>query len=109
AGAGADRALRAIEILSQTCIDVCRGQALEAELAARLDVTEGTYLEVIRLKTAGVCRAATEIGATLGGGSDAAVGALRAYGEALGMAFQVVDDLLEYTGNATALGKPLDS
>src|ERR1051326_4962185 len=75
-GVSADRTLRAIRILSQACIDVCRGQALEAEIAGDFDTTESTYLEVVRLKTAGVCRAAAEIGATLGGGSSQSVSAL---------------------------------
>jgi geranylgeranyl pyrophosphate synthase len=101
--------LRAIQILSQTCIDVCRGQALEAEVAGALETTEATYFEVIRLKTAGVFRAAAEIGATLGGGTRGEVDVLGVYGEALGMAFQVLDDVLEYTSQPETLGKPVDS
>jgi geranylgeranyl diphosphate synthase type I len=108
-GINAERTLRAIHILSQACIDVCRGQALEAEIAGDCDTTESTYFEVVRLKTAGVCRAAAEIGATLGGGSPQSVSALRGYGEALGMAFQILDDVLEYAGEPDRLGKPLDS
>jgi geranylgeranyl diphosphate synthase type I len=108
-GVSADRTVRAIELLSQACVDVCRGQALEAEIAGKFDTSQTTYFEVVRLKTAGVCRAAAEIGATLGGGRPLWVRALRCYGEALGMAFQIVDDLLEYVGQPEHVGKPLDS
>jgi len=108
-GISPERTLAAIRMLSQTCIDVCRGQVREAELAGHFETTLDQYLDVIRLKTASVCRASCEIGATLGGGNDAEVTALAAYGEALGLAFQVVDDILEYTGTQQDLGKPLDS
>jgi geranylgeranyl pyrophosphate synthase len=108
-GIDAERVLQAIQILSQTCIDVCRGQALEAEVAGALDIAEETYYEIVRLKTAGVCRAAAEIGAVLGGGDSRSVSALGAYGEALGIAFQIIDDVLEYAGDGDKLGKPLDS
>jgi geranylgeranyl diphosphate synthase type I len=108
-GISPQRTLRAIQILSQTCIDVCRGQSLEAETSGAIETSETTYFEVVRLKTASVCRAAAEIGATLGGANPRAVAALRAYGEALGIAFQIIDDVLEYAGEADQLGKPLDS
>jgi geranylgeranyl diphosphate synthase type I len=108
-GISPERTLAAIRVLSQTCIDVCRGQAREAELAGRFETTLNQYVEVIRLKTASVCRASCAIGATLGGGTADEIAALAAYGEALGLAFQVTDDVLEYTANAQELGKPLDS
>jgi geranylgeranyl diphosphate synthase, type I len=108
-GAGAERTLAAIRTLSRTCLELCRGQALEATLAGDPDVSVATYLEVIRLKTASVCRATAEIGACLGGGSAEAIAALGAYGEALGLAFQIVDDVLCYGDRADQLGKPPDS
>jgi geranylgeranyl diphosphate synthase type I len=108
-GASAERTLRAVRILSETCVEVCRGQALEAQLAGAVDTRESMYFEVVRLKTASVCRAAAEIGATLGGGNARAVHALRGYGEALGVAFQILDDVLEYAGETDQLGKPVDS
>ncbi len=108
-GVSPERTLSAIRILSQTCIELCRGQALEAAVAGDFGLAEADYLEVVRLKTASVCRGAAEIGATLGGGSPAAVSALGAYGEAMGIAFQIIDDLLEYVGDPLKLGKPVDS
>ncbi len=108
-GISAERTLAAIRTLSCTCIELCRGQALEASCAMDLDLTEDRYLEIIRLKTASVCRAAAEIGARLGGGSERAVATLAAYGEALGIAFQILDDTLAYEGRAEKVGKPLES
>lgn len=108
-GAGAERVLAAIRTLSETCIDVCRGQALEAVIAGDLTVNEPTYLEMIRLKTASVCMAATRIGAILSGAPDDVIAALSEFGYALGMAFQIIDDVLAYEGQSTIVGKPLHS
>jgi geranylgeranyl diphosphate synthase type I len=108
-GASSDDVLAAIRTLSETCIDMCRGQELEAAIAGDLDTDERTYLEMIRLKTAGVCSAAARIGALLGGAGEEAIRAVGEYGANLGMAFQIVDDLLAYEGEAPAVGKPLHS
>jgi geranylgeranyl diphosphate synthase type I len=106
-GVEADRVLAAIRDLSRTCIEMCRGQAMEAAIIGRLDTPEETYLELIRLKTAGFCSTAARIGARLGGASEDAIRALSQYGLYLGMAFQIVDDLLCYTGDGATLGKPV--
>ena len=108
-GIGAERVLTAIRLLSLTCIEVCEGQALEAGIVGRLDTTEATYMEMIRLKTAGVWRASAEIGACLAGAEDDLIMSLRYYGENLGLAFQVIDDLLCYEGVSERLGKPARS
>jgi geranylgeranyl pyrophosphate synthase len=105
-GISAERVLTAINLLSRTCVEVCEGQALEAAMVGRLDTPEETYLEMIRLKSASVCRAAAEIGACLAEGPDEFVRALRAFGEHLGMAFQIIDDVLAYDGQPSLLGKP---
>lgn len=108
-GVPSDRVLAAIRTLSETCIQMCEGQALEARIAGDLDTTEETYLTMIRLKTASICRAATQIGAILAGGPDDAVRALASYGENLGVAFQIVDDMLSFVGDERVVGKPLTS
>ncbi|MBF6589036.1 MAG: polyprenyl synthetase family protein [Ktedonobacterales bacterium] len=108
-GVAAERVLQAIRTLSRTCIEMCQGQALEATIAGKLDTTEEMYLEVIRLKTATFCSAAGRIGARLGGAAEEAILALGNYGHNLGMAFQIVDDLLSFIGSTTALGKPVSS
>ena len=106
AGVEAERVLAAIRTLSLTCIAMCRGQALEASIASRLDTSPETYLEMIRLKTASLCRAVTRIGARLGGASEEMVTALGRYGLHLGTAFQIMDDVLSYDGSSAAFGKP---
>ena len=108
-GVSAERVLEAIRILSSTCIEVCEGQALEARIAGDLETDERTYLRMIRLKSASVCRAATQIGACLAEAPPEMVEALGTYGEKLGSAFQIIDDILAYEGRAFRLGKPLYS
>lgn len=108
-GVSAERVLAAIRTLSVTCLEMCQGQALEASIAGRLDTSEATYLEMIRLKTASLCRAAARIGALMGGAPEEAIEAVGLYGENLGLAFQIVDDLLCYEGHAARVGKPLGS
>lgn len=108
-GVSAERVVDAIRMLSSTCIEVCEGQALEARIAGNLDTEERTYLEMIRLKSASVCRAATQIGACLAEAPPEVVEALGAFGEKLGIAFQIIDDVLEYEGRSFRLGKPLHS
>lgn len=108
-GVGSDRVLAAIHTLTRTCIDICRGQALEASLAGDLTAGARAYLQVIRLKTASFYRGACRIGAVLAGAPEPVVIALERYGHNLGMAFQIVDDTLPYDGAANRVGKPLAS
>jgi geranylgeranyl diphosphate synthase, type I len=109
AGVSPERVLAAIKLLSTTCIEMCQGQALEAQVVGNLDTTVEQYLEIIRLKTASFCRAAAHIGALLGGADEAAVEALGGYGQSLGMTFQIIDDILPYTGDELLVGKPKGS
>lgn len=104
-GVSAERTLSAIRTLSLTCIDMTRGQALEAAMVGQPDATEAMYMQVVRMKTAAFCRAVCEIGALLGGGDEAEVTCLGAFGDNLGIAFQVIDDLLCYDQASSALGK----
>ncbi len=77
---------------------------LQLTAARNLDTTEDTYLRVVRGKTAALFSAATQVGGVIAGADAAVVQALRDYGDALGVAFQIVDDLLDYEGTA-ATGK----
>ena len=108
-GVSAERVLAAIRALSTTCVDMCRGQAVEAEIAGNLDTTEESYLELVRLKTASFCQSASYIGACLAEAPERVVTCLAEYGLNLGMAFQIMDDILSYDGNALLMGKPLTS
>jgi geranylgeranyl diphosphate synthase type II len=90
-------------------IDVCDGQGLDMEFGLRKDVSLAEYLGMIEKKTARVISASLVIGAHLGGGSAQFVRALRTFGIRLGYAFQIQDDLLDFTGDQKELGKSIGS
>jgi len=102
--------IRAIEILASTVRLMCEAELRQIE--RRGDpwrVSEGTCLEIIAQKTGGLMAAACELGGLAGGGTDEQLAALRAYGVALGTAFQIQDDLLDLSGDPTVLGKQVGS
>jgi geranylgeranyl diphosphate synthase type I len=105
----AERVVRVLEVLSRSSIDLCIGQALEERMIGNCDITSDAYIEMVRGKTGSLFRAAVESGAILGGGDDKAVDAIRVYGESLGIAFQIVDDLLPYTSREAVMLKPVTS
>lgn len=88
-------------------VEVCEGQALDKAFESRNDVALSEYLLMIKKKTSRLISAATEIGALIGGGSERMVKALRVFGERLGMAFQIQDDLLDITGSTRKFGKTI--
>lgn len=102
-------AARVFEVFSTTCMDLCLGQALEERLAGNCAARYEEYLEVVRLKTARLFRAALEIGALLGGGTEEQVELLGTCAEQLGIAFQISDDLLPFTSDSATIGKPVTS
>ncbi|MEU4730739.1 polyprenyl synthetase family protein [Streptomyces sp. NPDC023588] len=104
-GVSAERICQAFTEASQSGEDLTRGAALELSLTDNLDCGVDTYLEMIRLKTAVLFAYASRLGAFLVEGSNDHVHALNAYGLALGMAFQIQDDLLPYTSTITTAGK----
>jgi octaprenyl-diphosphate synthase len=81
------------------------GELLQLTLLGRTELTEDQYLDVLRRKTAFLFSACCEVGAMLGGAGDEQRIALRDYGMNLGTAFQLIDDLLDFTGTGEALGK----
>ncbi|MEH6776314.1 MAG: polyprenyl synthetase family protein, partial [Cereibacter changlensis] len=97
--------LRVMDILANASATISEGEVLQLTAAQDLGTTEDIYLQVVRGKTAALFSAATEVGGVIAGASDAEVEALHAYGDALGIAFQIVDDLLDYGGTADAIGK----
>ncbi|MEU3623641.1 polyprenyl synthetase family protein [Amycolatopsis coloradensis] len=105
-GARADRIVAALDVVARCGIDLCRGQSLEAELCERMDFDLGTYLTVVRLKTATLFKSACECGALLAGGDETMVRTLGAYAENLGCAFQIHDDVMSYTRKTGVMGKP---
>lgn len=104
-GVPADRVVSALDAVARAGLDLCRGQTLESELSKDLRFDKDAYLEVARLKTAAYFRGACQSGALLGGGDQPMVDALGTYGDNLGLAFQIHDDLLGYVSHSDATGK----
>lgn len=102
----AERVASVLEVMSRSCIELCLGQAMETPFIKNCSAGSEDYIEMIRHKTGSLFRGALESGAILGGGTDEQVAALREYGESLGIAFQIVDDLLCYTGQDLIIRKP---
>ncbi len=97
--------LRVLDILANASATISEGEVLQLTAARDLATGEDTYLKIIRGKTAALFSAATEVGGVIAGAPDAQVRALFDYGDALGIAFQIVDDLLDYGGATDAIGK----
>jgi geranylgeranyl diphosphate synthase type II len=94
-------------IFTEGVIEVCEGQAYDKEFETRKRVTLDEYLLMIRKKTGTMVAVATEVGAILGNGSTAECSALKSYGELVGEAFQVQDDLLDVVADEKQFGKTI--
>ena len=94
-------------ILSATLADICDGEVLQLRALGDLNLSLAAYVEIVKKKTASLFAASAECGAIMGHASQPAVQALRDYGLNYGIAFQMKDDLLDMTGDAEALGKPV--
>src|SRR5215471_15799039 len=101
----AERSLPILDILTAVTRKMTEGELMQLTLLGRTDVTEEQYLDVLRRKTAYLFSASCEIGAILGGAGSEEQAALRDYGMKLGTAFQLIDDLLDFTGQSEHLGK----
>jgi len=97
--------LRVLDILSNASATIAEGEVLQLTASQDLATTEDIYMQVIRGKTAALFSAATEVGGVIAGAPDDHVATLYTYGDALGVAFQIVDDLLDFQGDAGAIGK----
>jgi octaprenyl-diphosphate synthase len=97
--------LRALEILSSAAAVIAEGEVMQLAAAKNTATTEDEYLLVIRGKTAELFAAACEVGPALGSRPKDEQSACRSFGMNLGIAFQLVDDALDYGGNAAKLGK----
>lgn len=101
-----DRLLRTIlDIFNATAVGVCEGQQLDMEFEIRNDVSIKEYIYMIRLKTAVVLGGALKIGALLGGATETDAELLSDFGENLGLAFQLQDDILDVYGDPEKFGK----
>ncbi|WP_288759052.1 polyprenyl synthetase family protein [uncultured Brevundimonas sp.] len=97
--------MRALGILAEASRVISEGEVLQLTRAHDLNLDQDVYLQIISAKTAELFAAAAEAGAVGAGAEAAAVKALRDYGMALGIAFQLADDALDYGATAEALGK----
>ena len=97
--------LRVMEILSHATNTIAEGEVQQLANVRNPDLTEQSYLQVISRKTAMLFQAASHSGAVLAGADKATESALKDFGLHLGLAFQLIDDLLDYEGNAMDLGK----
>lgn len=97
--------LRVLDILANASATIAEGEVLQMTAASDLNTDEGIYLQVVRGKTAALFSAATEVGGVIAGAPEDQVRALYEYGDALGIAFQIADDLLDYQGDSAATGK----
>jgi len=99
--------IKVLKVLAHTTTLMAEGEILQLLHANNLDLTEEQYFEVTIRKTAALMSAACQIGALLGGVSEAQEESLTQFGLNLGISFQVVDDILDFTGDEQELGKPV--
>jgi octaprenyl-diphosphate synthase len=100
-----DGSLEVLRILSNASAVIAEGEVQQLITANDLATTEAAYLEVIDAKTAVLFAAAAEIGGVIAGRPEAEIAALERFGRNLGMAFQLVDDMLDYSAREAELGK----
>ena len=99
--------MRVMRVLSDATNVIAEGEVLQLMNCHDADVDESRYLQVIRYKTAKLFEAAAQLGAIIGGGSEDIERSLAAYGMHLGTAFQLIDDVLDYSGAEVETGKHL--
>ncbi|TWG63089.1 octaprenyl-diphosphate synthase [Aminobacter sp. J44] len=97
--------LDALDILSTAASVIAEGEVLQLSVAKNLETTEDEYLAVIKAKTAALFSAAAEVGPVVANATKSDRAALRSYGTNLGLAFQLIDDALDYAGDSSSLGK----
>jgi len=103
----ADGSLQVLKILSDASAVIAEGEVLQLTTANNPQTSEGAYLEVIRSKTATLFAAASQIGAVVAERPHAEEGALESFGMNLGIAFQLIDDVLDYSARQAELGKAI--
>jgi octaprenyl-diphosphate synthase len=97
--------LQALDVLSTAATVIAEGEVMQLSAAKNTATTEDEYLAVVRAKTAALFAAACEVGPIIAGHGKAEISACRSYGTNLGIAFQLIDDALDYGGSSAKLGK----
>jgi geranylgeranyl diphosphate synthase type II len=98
---------RVLHLANKTFTEIMEGQQYDMEFETRDDVTEEEYIEMIRLKTSVLLAACVQMGAMLGGASESDSKLLYEFGEKIGLAFQLQDDLLDVYGDPAVFGKKI--
>ena len=101
-----DGDLEIIRSISGAAVDMAQGEVREMDVRGDFDLDEATHLEILRMKTASFIECCCEVGAIVAKASPEICQALRSFGFHVGMAFQIVDDLLDYRGDKAKTGKP---
>lgn len=101
--------VRVMGVFGETLMTICDGELRQILSSGDWRQAREEYFRKIQAKTASLFSAATQAGAILSGAPEPAIGALRDYGLRLGMAFQIVDDILDFVGDEEQLGKPVGS
>jgi geranylgeranyl pyrophosphate synthase len=96
-----------VAILARTVMAICAGEVRQQSIRYRYSTDVSEYMHRIEAKTARLLEACCDIGGILGGLADTQRDALRTYGRELGLAFQIADDVLDYTASEGELGKPI--
>jgi len=96
-----------VDILARAVMTICAGEVRQQSIRYRYSTDIDEYMKRIEAKTATLLAACCDIGALLGGLDRATRDALRSYGHSLGLAFQIADDVLDYTGTEDQVGKPI--
>jgi octaprenyl-diphosphate synthase len=99
--------MRIMKVLADATNVIAEGEVMQLMNMHNADLTEEGYLQVIRSKTSKLFEASAQVGAILAGASPALEAACADFGQAVGTAFQVIDDVLDYTGDAAVMGKNL--
>jgi len=97
--------MEALDVLSHAATVIAEGEVMQLSTAGNLETTEDEYLAVIRAKTAALFAAAAEVGPIIAESPKSTISAFRSYGANLGLAFQLIDDALDYGGSSAKLGK----
>ncbi|HOT03282.1 MAG TPA: polyprenyl synthetase family protein [Methanolinea sp.] len=97
--------VRATSMLARTCVEICEGQHMDMSFEIRDDVGEGEYMKMVEKKTGALYAAAAGIGSILAGGNPSYTDALYHFGQGIGMAFQIQDDLIDLLSPPELSGK----
>jgi octaprenyl-diphosphate synthase len=101
------KSMRIMEVLADATNVIAEGEVMQLMNMHNAELDERSYVQVIRSKTAKLFEASARVGAILAGASQAIEESCATYGQALGTAFQIIDDVLDYAGDASVMGKSL--